>query len=79
MSIKLHYIGEYPSTQVLRVSTQILKYSGVKVKFNYKAKAHIENTIDQYSESTKKREVLALGKYSSSVSDTTICVWVHAS
>ena len=32
MNIKLHYIGEYSGTQVLRVSTQVLWYSGVKHK-----------------------------------------------
>ena len=37
MSIKLHYIGEYTITQVLRVSTQVLKYLTVKLKLNYKA------------------------------------------
>ena len=56
MSIKICYIGDYSSTQVLRVSTQVLRYSRVNLGLSISLSSHRRH----HTESTQKIEVSTL-------------------
>ena len=68
-------VFEYPQwvLEYLKAhSTQELSLS-----LDNKLKLRIENTVEQYCKGTEKRGVLAIGKCSSSVLNTSECAWVH--
>ena len=70
MSIKLHYISEYSSTQGEYSGTQG-EYLGTQ-ELSLNLSISLNSHRKHHSKSTQKSEVLALAKYSNCVPDATI-------